>query len=118
MLFILYCLLLASFAICLAWTLIQLRCKSILLFCGALVVLFVVPSTFIYSRFTLQLDPHGTFGVIAGFTFLSTVIALLFVAMSPLRSKPILFLCMGILAYAVGFFIALTIGMNIGLYEK
>jgi hypothetical protein len=81
-------------------------------------MLLAVPSAFIYSRVRFQLDPHGTFGLIAGGTWLITLIALLFTTLSPLRNKPTLFVFFGILAYAIGFFIALTIGMNIGLYEK
>jgi hypothetical protein len=102
----------------LAWTLFQLRRRSVLLFWFAVMILFAIPSTFIYSRVNFQLDPHSTFGIIAGGIFLITIIAMLLVALSPLRKNPTLFVCMGILAYAIGFFIALTIGMNIGLYEK
>jgi hypothetical protein len=115
---ILYNLLLGSIAIGLAWTLLQLRRKSIFLFSIALVILLAIPTTFAYCRYRYELDPHGTFGLIARGTWLVTIIALLLTTLSPLRKKPTLFVFVGILAYAIGFLIALTIGMNIGLYEK
>lgn len=115
---VLYNLLVAVLAAGVAWLLVWLRHKSMPFLCIALAVLISIPVVFMYSHVKYESDPHGSFGTIAGITWFVTVIGLMFTALSSLRNRRALQVLFGILLYAVGFLIALTIGMNVGLFEK